>query len=239
MGRFFLTGDTHGSFNRIDYFCKMMQTTKDDILCILGDAGINYYLGKKDFMLKQLLQAIPITFFCVHGNHEERPYNIQTYKIREWNEGRVYYEEEFPNILFAIDGEIYNINGKRCLVIGGAYSVDKEYRLANHYAWFESEQPSKEIMKYVEKQINKNRKVDIVLTHTCPIDTEPRHMFLPFIDQSTVDKTTELFLQRVADWIDFDEWYFGHYHGRWDNGKYHMLFEDYVEVFEDGGKRIH
>lgn len=230
MGRFFLTGDTHGNFNRINYFCQKFETTKDDILCILGDAGINYYLGKKDYMLKQILRDMPITFFCIHGNHEERPFNIQTYKIIDWNGGKVYYEEEFPNLLFAIDGEIYNINGKSCLVIGGAYSVDKNYRLLNGWAWFKDEQPSKEIMKYVEKQINKQRKFNLVLTHTCPINTEPRHMFLTGIDQTKVDKTTELFLQRVANWIDFDAWYFGHFHGHWDNGKYHMLFEDYVEV---------
>lgn len=230
MGRFFLTGDTHGNFNRIDYFCQRFETSKEDILCILGDAGINYYLNKKDYMLKQVLQDMPITFFCIHGNHEERPFNISTYITKKWNGGIVYYEEEFPNILFAKDGEIYNINGKSVLVIGGAYSVDKEYRILKGWSWFKDEQPSKEIVKYIEKQITKQRHFDIVLTHTCPIKTEPRHMFLPFIDQSKVDKTTELLLQRIADWITFDNWYFGHFHGHWDNGKYHMLFEDYVEV---------
>lgn len=230
MGKFYITGDTHGNFNRIDYFCQRFETSKEDILCILGDAGINYYLNKKDYMLKQVLQDMPITFFCIHGNHEERPFNISTYITKEWNGGTVYYEEEFPNILFAKDGEIYNINGKSVLVIGGAYSVDKEYRILKGWSWFKDEQPSKEIVKYIEKQITKQRHFDIVLTHTCPIKTEPRHMFLPFIDQSKVDKTTELLLQRIADWITFDSWYFGHFHGHWDNGKYHMLFEDYVEV---------
>lgn len=230
MGRFFITGDTHGNFDRIERFCNRFKTTKEDMLCILGDAGINYYLGKKDWDLKKRIRAFPITLFCIHGNHEERPYNIPTYKIREWNGGKVYYEEEFPNILFAIDGEIYNINGKSCLVIGGAYSVDKDYRLIHGWSWFKDEQPSKEIIKYVEKQITKQRKFDIVLSHTCPYETQPRHMFLSFIDQAKVDKMTERFLQRVADWITFDSWYFGHFHGHWDNGKYHMLFEDYVEV---------
>lgn len=230
MGKFYITGDTHGNFNRINYFCQRFETSKEDILCILGDAGINYYLNKKDYMLKQVLQDMPITFFCIHGNHEERPFNISTYITKKWNGGIVYYEEEFPNILFAKDGEIYNINGKSILVIGGAYSVDKEYRLLKGWSWFKDEQPNKEIVKYIEKQITKQRHFDIVLTHTCPIGTEPRHMFLPFIDQSKVDKTTELLLQRIADWITFDNWYFGHFHGHWDNGKYHMLFEDYVEV---------
>lgn len=230
MGRFFLTGDTHGNFNRIDYFCKRMETTKDDILCILGDAGINYFLGKKDYKLKQLLQDMPITLFCVHGNHEERPFNIPSYTTKEWNGGIVYYEKEFPNILFPQDGEIFTINGKECLVIGGAYSVDKDYRIAHGWNWFKDEQPTKAVKSYIEKIVTKHKKVNLVLTHTCPYDTMPRHMFLPFIDQSKVDNSTEEWLQNIANFITFDDWYFGHYHGRWNNGKYHMLFEDYVEI---------
>lgn len=233
MNRFFLTGDTHGNFTRIAKFCERIKTTKDDVMCILGDAGVNYYLDEKDCKLKEALQELPITLFCIHGNHEERPYNISSYETKKWNEGAVYFEKRFPNILFAKDGEIYNINGKSILVIGGAYSVDKEYRLQNGWNWFKDEQPSKEIIKFVEKQITKKKHFDIVLSHTCPINTEPRHMFLSFIDQSKVDKMTERFLQRVADWITFDSWYFGHFHGHWDNGKYHMLFEDYVEIGVD------
>lgn len=230
MNRFFLTGDTHGSFTRIYEFCEKFETKKDDIMCILGDAGINYYFGKKDYRLKQLLQDMPITFFCIHGNHEERPYNIPTYITKEWNGGIVYYEEEFPNILFAKDGEIYNINGKSCLVIGGAYSVDKYYRLLKGWSWFKDEQPDEKIKEYVKQQIKKQNHFNLVLSHTCPINTEPRHMFLKEIDQTKVDKSTEIFLQEISDKITFDNWYFGHYHANWDNEKYHMLFTGYVEV---------
>ena len=201
-------------------------------MCVLGDAGINYYLGKKDYLLKAFLKDLPITLFCIHGNHEERPQNIPSYDEKEWNNGIVYYEEDYPNILFAKDGEIFNINGKSCLVIGGAYSVDKEYRLMNGYSWFEDEQPSDKIKQYVKEQIKKQKHFDIVLSHTCPITTQPTHMFLSCIDQSKVDKSTERFLQDIADKIDFDSWYFGHFHGTWDNGKYHMLFDNYVEVIQ-------
>ena len=31
------------------------------------------------------------------------------------------YEEAFQDILFAVDGEVYNFNGYKCIVIGGAY----------------------------------------------------------------------------------------------------------------------
>jgi 3-oxoacid CoA-transferase subunit A len=228
--KFYLTGDTHGDFKRIAEFCDKHNTTKDDVMCILGDAGINYYLGKKDYLLKEFLKDLPITLFCIHGNHEARPQHIPSYDEKEWNNGIVYYEEDYPNILFARHGEIFNINGKSILVIGGAYSVDKEYRLMNNYMWFEDEQPNDEIKQYVKEQIKKQEHFDIVLSHTCPIMTQPTHMFLGWVNQFKVDKSTEIFLQDIADKIDFDNWYFGHFHGAWDNGKYHMLFENYVEV---------
>lgn len=45
----YITGDTHGSFERIANFCKMMNTTEKDIMIILGDAEINYEGGLSDF----------------------------------------------------------------------------------------------------------------------------------------------------------------------------------------------
>lgn len=38
----YLTGDTHGKFERIDAFCRKFGTKKEDVLIILGDAGINF-----------------------------------------------------------------------------------------------------------------------------------------------------------------------------------------------------
>ena len=155
----YITGDKHGDYDQVFEFCYKNNTSKNDIMIVLGDAGINYYLDNKDYTLKNHLKELPITLFCIHGNHEERPYNIAGYKSKVFNNGIVYYEEKYPNILFAKDGEVYNFNGFYTLVIGGAYSVDKDYRLSNGWAWFKDEQPSKEIMKYVERQINKQRKL--------------------------------------------------------------------------------
>lgn len=45
---FYLTGDTHRNFDRIELFYKQNNTTVDDVMIILGDAGINYYLNWSD-----------------------------------------------------------------------------------------------------------------------------------------------------------------------------------------------
>ena len=44
----YITGDTHGDFFRIANFCARMNTKPDDIMIILGDAGINFYGGWRD-----------------------------------------------------------------------------------------------------------------------------------------------------------------------------------------------
>ena len=49
----YITGDTHGDFRNVARFCEKMQTNKDDVLIILGDAGINYYGGEQDTEKKE------------------------------------------------------------------------------------------------------------------------------------------------------------------------------------------
>lgn len=83
------------------------------------------------------VHEMSITVFCIHGNHETRPKSLSYYRESEWPGGTVYYEEDFPDILFAKDGEIYDFhdtdgNNISALVIGGAYSVDKFYRILNN-----------------------------------------------------------------------------------------------------------
>ena len=146
----YITGDTHGDFHRIEQFCEKVQPTSDDVLVILGDAGFNYFLDWRDQHMKKKIAKLPITVFSIHGNHEKRPETIPSYHSREWHGGFVFVEDVYPNILFARDGDVYDLDGKSTLVIGGAYSVDKYRRLTFGWNWWPDEQPSEEIKKKVE-----------------------------------------------------------------------------------------
>lgn len=228
----YITGDTHGNFGHIESFCKRMNTSSDDILIILGDAGINFYGEEYDRRKKIYLNSFPITLFCIHGNHEQRPYTISSYKEKEWHEGIVYYEEEFPSILFAKDGEIFDLDGKKSIVLGGAYSIDKYFRLLRGYPWWSDEQPSMEIKQYAEQRLEEhNWKIDIVLSHTGPLKFEPREMFLEGIDQSRVDKSTEIWLDYIENKLSYKKWYFGHYHTEKKIDKVEIKFND-ISLFE-------
>lgn len=227
MGRLiYYTGDIHGSTLEIVTFCVRFQLTKDDTIVILGDVGANYFGDERDVAFKAEFAKLESTILCIHGNHEIRPQNIPSYKTKEWNGGIVWYEEVYPNILFAKDGEIYEIEGTKHLVIGGAYSVDKHYRLLRGYGWWEDEQPSEEIKRYVEQQI-KEKPFDAILSHTCPFKYEPIEMFLPGIDQSTVDDSTEKWLDKIEESVDYKDWYCGHWHINKRIDKIHFLFHGF------------
>ena len=162
----YLTGDTHGDFQRIAHFCARMHTKPSDIMIILGDAGINFSGGWRDLHKKEFISKLPITLFCIHGNHERRPSTIPSYVEMEWHGGTVYVEEQFPSILFSRDGEVYDLNGMRAIAIGGAYSIDWMLWIPGR-SWWPDEQPSPVIKACVESKLDQlDWKVDVVLSHT-------------------------------------------------------------------------
>jgi len=226
----YLTGDTHRDFKRVAAFCDIVQSTADDILIILGDAGINYLGGEKDRALKCQITELPITLFCIHGNHEQRPETLG-YDEKVWRDGTAFWEPEFPNLLFAKDGEIYDFDGRWCIAIGGAYSVDKPLRLLEGWRWWPDEQPSVEIRERVETRLNaEGWCVDVVLSHTSPLKYELREMFISGIDEAGVDKSTEKWLDAIEDRLDYCRWYCGHYHTDKTIDKLRFVYNDFLEL---------
>ena len=233
---FYITGDTHGDFRRVKRFCRAHNTTLDDVLIVLGDAGINYFGNSRDNQTRKFISKIPVTLFCIHGNHEMRPEILPQYHEQQFCGGTVYVEDAYPNILFACDGEVYDFDGVSTVVAGGAFSVDKDIRLARGWSWFADEQPSDEIKSKTEDTLQRlNWQVDVMLTHTCPHSVEPVEVFLPQVDQSTVDKTTEEWLQRIADRLNFKHWYVGHFHTTKQLGKFQFMFDDFDYFYGQPG----
>ena len=235
--RCWIIGDIHGSYIPIENFIRRNEDTIDfspetDLMILLGDVGLNYYKNERDIKIKKKINKYPFTYFCIRGNHEARPSICAAENPKEWDTlylgGPVWVEKRFPNIIYAMDCPcIYNINGYKTLVIPGAYSVDKYYRINNGWNWFEDEQLTPEEMDLGRKLIETNPAVDLVLSHTCPSIYIPTDLFLSFVDQSTVDNTMERYLGEIEYTLDYKWWLWGHYHA----------FRRYP-VTEDGRQRI-
>ena len=245
------TGDTHGGVATISRISNIQQNMpeykpEETMIVILGDAGLNFWLNNTDKKYKKLLNSMNYHIYCVRGNHEQRPELIKSMVLvnDENVKNVVYMEEDFPNIRYFVDGKIYNLLGYKCLVVGGAYSVDKWYRLARAgYArneaetadpkkcgWFQDECLTSAEMAAIMEKV-KGESIDFVLSHTCPPSWEPTDLFLNGIDQSTVDKSMEIWLDELKDNIKWKYWLFGHYHAdRIERPHVEQFYQEYEDV---------
>lgn len=59
----YITGDKHRDFSEVYAFCYKNKTTRDDLMIVLGDAGINYYANEQDIYLKIVFYNIRLLSF--------------------------------------------------------------------------------------------------------------------------------------------------------------------------------
>ncbi len=252
--KFYITGDKHRCFDELIEFCKTNKLRKKDVIVILGDSGFNYYGDERDEQLKKQLSAIDVTLFCIHGNKENRPENIPTYGFQTFCGGLVYYEPKYPNIFFAKDGEVYEVNDKKFMVIGGAHSVDRIRCLEENLPFWEDEMPSNKTKELVELRLGEfNNKINGFLTHTCPISCLPTEMFISTKraadDKKSpnkkskkeitahypldIDRSTEEWLETIMQNNEHEIWYCGHYHVDKTLGKIRMLYKEIIPFCKD------
>ena len=248
--QFLIRGDCHGTFNWVDTLKSNNYEPEKTAIIVLGDCGFDFYLNRHDERKKKEIDAKGYYIYWLRGNHEARPKDVPGYEVilDENVHGFVYYDPRFPHLRSFMDYDFYKINGHSCLVIGGAYSVDKYWRLARNQlteetndpkktGWFANEQLSKEEMENCERTIRCykvcNNSVDFIMTHTCPTSFQPTDMFLGAVDQSTVDNSMEKWLEKIKDSIKWKYWLFGHYHAdRIEKPHVEQFYNDIEDIEE-------
>ena len=239
----YITGDTHRKFTRFrtKSFPEQRNLTKEDYVIICGDFGIWNTSDEERYWLDWLNDRSFTTLF-VDGNHENFDL-LNTFPIEIWNGGKVQFIRS--SIIHLMRGQVFNIEGKRFFTMGGASSHDidagilepddpdlKEKRLwmdmrcmlyrINHVSWWKEELPSDE--EYEEAWRNLDAcgwKVDYVVSHCCPssiADVIGKGHY-------SHDRLTDFF-EELKVKLDFQYWFFGHYH---DNRE---LFRKYVLLYE-------
>ena len=231
----YITGDKHRNYKAFLRFVKKQKLTRRDTIVILGDSGFNYFGDRRDDALKEKISQAGPAVLCIHGNKEQRPEEIPFYKQGRFLGGTVWYEEQYPNLLFAQDGQIYTLAGRDAVVIGGAHSVDRLFCLENDRPVWEHEDVSDETKKQLEAILAaRGNRIDYILSHTVPYKYEPREMFLSnckkkktgFIPE--VDKTTEKWLGKIEESVYYRHWFAGHYHTDKQIDKLSILFDTFV-----------
>ena len=231
MGRVFVVGDTHGMPRdtkklNTKNFPEQKELTKEDVVIQLGDfAWIWYALGKnkeQEYWLDWLANK-NYTLAVVLGNHENYDIIDTLPWTTKWDNAVQYYEIENGNkIYFFKRGAIYNINDKKILTIGGAHSIDIADRLPGLTWWRQEDINNKEI-QYALDEIENDRKVDYVLTHTCP--KRIAHHFVHGYDYTEkINCPTAKFLDEIDNLMEFKEWHFGHFHTDYELNDYGDIY---------------
>lgn len=174
------------------------------------------------------LERLPFTVLFVDGNHENFD-RLYQYPAEEWHGGKVH--KIRPTVIHLMRGQVFEIAGKKIFTFGGAASHDISdgilevtdpeikqkikdlqgrgalFRI-NHVSWWKEELPSKaELEEGLENLSKHDNKVDYIISHCCPGQIQQ------LIDKD-LNEQNELtaYFDTVRLGVEYDKWYFGHYH---------------------------
>jgi hypothetical protein len=133
---------------------------------ILGDGGFLWPGNEKgDASIYKALAVRPFPLLCVIGNHEPVLGRQDLPEVDIGIGEKVILVNEKPFTAYLKRGKVYSIDGFTFLVLGGALSIDQEFRKKG-ISWWEQEYWSEEEKEDVMKLLKGNKRFDYVLSHT-------------------------------------------------------------------------
>lgn len=215
-------GDTHGNIGHVNYLIRTARDEGCDRIFILGDfgywehqkAGIHFLdvIGEYAIDVSARAEISPIQIYFLDGNHDKTSLLVDKYSERRDDENFMLVR---PNIHYAWRGHRWTWDGLKFISLGGAYSVDKAWRLdmEKNYpkkyppesVWFPEEEMSDEDMNAI---LENRELVNVILAHDKPRGSNPgwnRKDFpecLPNQDR----------LQRAVQRLDPEFFFHGHLH---------------------------
>ena len=202
----YITGDTHGNFDRILKWTETAKPNKDkDFLFILGDFGYIWDNKRTSFEKDNLdfISCLPFTTLFIDGNHENHE-RLNSMRVVNFSGGKAH--KVYDSIYHLMRGQVYEIAGKRIFTFGGASSIDKHLRTEGMSWWKEEEFNYHEANTAYENLNKVGWEVDYVLTHSAPFSIRDK------LFESNKPSSTERMLEAMLRNIKFKRWYFGHYH---------------------------
>ena len=227
----YITGDTHGKFDRftLENFPEQTGMTKDDYVVICGDFGGVWDGHKAERRRLDRLESLPFTILFVSGNHENFDL-LKKLPVEDWHGGKI--RRVRPHVIHLLRGQVFELEGRTFFIMGGAKSHDiengildprdpdfEENRLLlrgmgggfriKHRTWWEEELPSSAEYETAKQSLEQaSHRVDYIITHCAPST---------IVDNLGCGKKYEHdaltnFLEDVRNTTSFRYWFFGHYH---------------------------
>ena len=248
----YITGDTHNTEDMMNLSSKNMK------LCCM-EQGIDFHSITYAIVLGDF--GLPWSSDCqideegIHpGDHTDRYllkwYNQKPFKILAVMGNHDNYDviEKLPdvemfgskvlkvsdNVFYLKRGEIYYMEDKRFLVLGGAMSDDKAWHKP-HESWWEQEEWSEEEKAACQEKLEKENEFDYVLSHTGSSAgiTLTDDFFCNEENLKQLQRDSNVVINdKIDSLISYKKWFFGHWHSDWGYENYDK--SKYVPLYHQG-----
>jgi UDP-2,3-diacylglucosamine pyrophosphatase LpxH len=212
-----LLGDIHGNHSRLRYAIHKAVQTDATAIIQVGDFGL-FGNGDSAAGFYNICKESPIPVYFIEGNHDDCVRWVQYEEVsRVWPDANLWYVPR---------GTVMELDGRTIAFMGGAASIDKDYRLRQNMHWDENENITPAQIARLLKNAE-GKQIDLFITHCPPNSVIEEHF----------DNSNKLYFGVGLDWTDpnqqiiEDLWhklgtpmvYSGHMHRRVGGVSYRIL----------------
>ncbi len=243
-------GDIHGDFNQLVHKVCVQYQMRDTVIVVAGDCGFGferkgYYENMVKRNSKRMKESNNRIVF-VRGNHDNPAYF----------DGNTFCHQRFVAVP---DYSVIRVGGHAALCVGGAISIDRNYRiaawsnacllnkkpvaqndaLAPNYYW-SNEYPV--FNPQLLDQVLSENTIDVVITHSAPSFCELKSKLELngwIVDDDLYQdiKNERAVMDKLYERLkgtSVTHWCYGHFHQSWHSSIDGILFKmlDIMELFE-------
>jgi Icc-related predicted phosphoesterase len=223
--RLLIVGDWHGNHQEVQRSYQRARDRSADVIVQVGDFGYWEHADDGAFLdyIEEWFDRTGIATYWIDGNHENHTMLRSVYDVKPGH-----FTVVRPGCYYIPRGTKWEWDGVTFMGVGGAVSIDKEYRLNRERGlpspewgqpeakpatgpgtmWWPEEQLTDEELEFVKSQGT----ADVLFTHDCPTNA-PFYMRLKNDIDSQIHRQK---MNEVGKSVQPKYWFHGHMHEFYD-----------------------
>lgn len=197
-------GDLHGAIEIGIAVAAKARSYRPGLIPVIQVGDLGWHPRRR-------LRTPPWPVYFVDGNHDHLPSLLEHKHDSP--------AEVAPNFVYCPRGSVLTLDGRRIGFLGGAKSIDREFRERGEEWWDEEEPTHEEAMRL------KGQKIDLLITHSPP-SSVVRDMGYSENDYASV------VVQEIWEELGQPNLVCGHMHRRYRRGKVLVLGDLDAEVID-------